>query len=97
MDYTEIINKAIEAGNSELAQTAIQAASQENTAANIAKGLMILSMIGSSIGEALVIKSAFNAIGRNPKLEETIFSKVIIAVALVESTAIYAFVAFFLS
>ncbi len=63
----------------------------------IAKGLMILSMLGPALGEALVISSAFNAIGRNPKLEETIFSKVIIAVALVESTAIYAFVAFFLA
>lgn len=63
----------------------------------LAKGLMILSMVGSAIGEGLVISSAFSAIGRNPKLEETIFSKVIISVALVESTAIYAFVAFFLA
>ncbi len=63
----------------------------------IAKGMMILSMVGSALGEALVITSAFRAIGRNPKLEETIFSKVIISVALVESTAIYAFVAFFLT
>ena len=67
------------------------------SATAIAKGMMILSMIGPALGEALVISSAFRAIGRNPKLEETIFSKVIISVALVESTAIYAFVAFFLA
>jgi F-type H+-transporting ATPase subunit c len=66
------------------------------SAASIAKGIMILSLIGPAIGEAIVIKSAFEAIGRNPKLEDTLFGKVIIAVALVESTAIYALVAFFL-
>jgi F-type H+-transporting ATPase subunit c len=69
---------------------------EPDTAANLAKGLMVLSMIGPALGEAIVIKSAFEAIGRNPKLEETLFSKVVIAVALVESTAIYALVAFFL-
>ncbi|MFW5702515.1 MAG: ATP synthase F0 subunit C [Candidatus Dojkabacteria bacterium] len=69
---------------------------EPEAAANLAKGIMILSMLGPAIGEAIVIKSAFEAIGRNPKLEESIFSKVIIAVALVESTAIYALVAFFL-
>lgn len=65
-------------------------------AANLAKGIMILSMLGPAIGEAIVVKSAFDAIGRNPKLEDSLFGKVIIAVALVESTAIYALVAFFL-
>lgn len=69
---------------------------EPEAAANLAKGIMILSMLGPALGEAIVIKSAFEAIGRNPKLEESIFSKVIIAVALVESTAIYALVAFFL-
>jgi F-type H+-transporting ATPase subunit c len=69
---------------------------EPDAAANLAKGLMVLSMIGPALGEAIVIKSAFEAIGRNPKLEETLFSKVVIAVALVESTAIYALVAFFL-
>jgi F-type H+-transporting ATPase subunit c len=61
----------------------------------LAKAFIILSMIAPALGEAIVIKSAFDAIGRNPQLETTIFSKVIIAVALVESTAIYALVAFF--
>lgn len=61
----------------------------------IAKALAIISMMVTPFAEALVVKGAFDAIGRNPKLEETLFSKVIISVALVESTAIYALVAFF--
>lgn len=61
----------------------------------IAKALAIISMMVTPFAEALVVKAAFDAIGRNPKLEETLFSKVIISVALVESTAIYALVAFF--
>lgn len=61
----------------------------------IGKGLIVLSMMGSALGEGLLVKAAFDAIGRNPKLEETLFSKVIIGAAIVESTAIYALVAFF--
>ncbi|GAB4284116.1 MAG: hypothetical protein Kow0081_1110 [Candidatus Dojkabacteria bacterium] len=68
----------------------------EGAAIAFAKALCILSMTAAAIGESRVITKAFEAIGRNPKLEETLFSKVIISVALVESTAIYAFVAFFL-
>ncbi len=61
----------------------------------IAKAVCIIAMMPTAIAEAGLVKTAFNAIGRNPKLEETIFPKVIISVALVESTAIYALVAFF--
>jgi F0F1-type ATP synthase membrane subunit c/vacuolar-type H+-ATPase subunit K len=61
----------------------------------IAKGIIMLSMIITPLGEGVVFKAAFDAIGRNPKLENALFSKAIIAVALVESTAIYALVAFF--
>jgi len=62
----------------------------------IAKGLATLSMFGSAIGEGYLIGKAFEAIGRNPKIEGSLFSKMIIGVALAESTAIYAFVAFFI-
>ena len=96
MDYQEIVNQAIQAGNIEVATTAINAASSVASSTAIAKGMLILSMMGSAFGESFAVVSAFNAIGRNPKLEETLFSKVIISVALIESTAIYAFVAFFL-
>lgn len=61
----------------------------------IAQSLIILSMIGTSLGQAIVLYSAFNAIGRNPELEKTLFTKVLIGAALVETTAIYALVAFF--
>lgn len=60
-----------------------------------AKAIIILAMLPTAIGEGLLVSSAFKAIGRNPKLEETLFPKVIISIALVESTAIYALVAFF--
>lgn len=62
----------------------------------IAKGLATMSMFGSAIGEGYLIGKALEAIGRNPKLEGSIFTKMIIGVALAESTAIYAFVAFFI-
>lgn len=62
----------------------------------IAKGLATMSMWGSAIGEGYLIGKALEAIGRNPKMEGSIFSKMIIGVALAESTAIYAFVAFFI-
>jgi F0F1-type ATP synthase membrane subunit c/vacuolar-type H+-ATPase subunit K len=61
----------------------------------LAKAIALLAMMPTAIGEGLLVSSAFKAIGRNPKLEETLFSKVIISVALVETTAIYAFVGFF--
>lgn len=62
----------------------------------IAKGLTTLSMFGSAIGEGYLIGKALEAIGRNPEMSGSIFSKMIIGVALAESTAIYALVAFFI-
>ncbi|MDD3662645.1 MAG: ATP synthase F0 subunit C [Candidatus Pacebacteria bacterium] len=62
----------------------------------IAKGMATLSMFGSALGEGYLIGKALEAIGRNPDVSGSIFSKMIIGVALAESTAIYAFVAFFL-
>jgi len=96
MNYQKAYDAAIEAGNTELAQSIVAAASEEDKFAALAKGLAVLSMMGAAVGEALLVKEAFKAIGRNPKLEETLFSKVILSVALVESTAIYAFVALFI-
>lgn len=62
----------------------------------IAKGLATLSMFGSSIGEGYLVGKALEAIGRNPEASGDIFTKMIVGVALVESAAIYALVAFFL-
>ena len=64
-------------------------------AIGLAKGLMVLGMSVNAVCEAWVVTTAFKAIGRNPQLENSLFPKVIIAVALVESTAIYTLVAFF--
>ncbi|WKZ24009.1 MAG: ATP synthase F0 subunit C [Candidatus Dojkabacteria bacterium] len=61
----------------------------------IGKALCILAMVATAPAEAMVVKSAFEAIGRNPQLEASLFGKAIISIALVESTAIYALVAFF--
>lgn len=62
----------------------------------IAKAICTLSMGMSAIGEGIVFAKGFEAIGRNPELEGTLFPKMIIAAAICESTAIYAFVAFFI-
>jgi F-type H+-transporting ATPase subunit c len=53
-------------------------------------------MFGSAIGEGYLIGKALEAMGRNPDMAGTIFTRMIIGVALAESTAIYALVAFFL-
>lgn len=62
----------------------------------IAKGMTTLSMFGSAIGEGYLIGKALEAMGRNPEVSGQLFTRMIIGVALAESTAIYAFVAFFL-
>lgn len=61
----------------------------------LAKGLTILAMLATAPAEAFLVGKAFEAMGRNPKLENSLFGKVIVSIALVESTAIYALVAFF--
>lgn len=62
----------------------------------IGKGLATTSMFGSAIGEGYLIGKALEAMGRNPDMAGTLFTRMIIGVALAESTAIYAFVAFFI-
>lgn len=62
----------------------------------IAKGLAPASMFGSAIGQGYLIGKALEAMGRNPDVSGMLFTRMIIGVALAESTAIYAFVIFFL-
>ena len=62
----------------------------------LAKGIIILSMIGTPIGEGYVIGKAFEAMGRNPEVTNSLFTKMFIGVAMAESTAIYALIAFFI-
>ena len=63
----------------------------------LAKGLMVLGMSANAIGEGLVCMKAMEAMGRNPEAADSIFPKMIVACAIVESTAIYSLVAFFVS
>jgi len=62
----------------------------------LAKGIATLSMVGSGLGEGYLVGKALEAMGRNPEMAGTIFTRMIVGVALVESAAIYALVAFFL-
>jgi len=62
----------------------------------LAKGIATLSMFGSAIGQGYLIGKALEAMGRNPDVAGQLFTRMIIGVALAESTAIYALVAFFL-
>ncbi len=62
----------------------------------IGKGLTTITMGGSGIGEGYLIGKALEAMGRNPEMEGSLFTKMLIGVAMAESTAIYAFVAFFI-
>lgn len=62
----------------------------------LAKALIILSMLPTAIAEAWVAAKAMEAIGRNPEAADSIFPKMIVGMAICESTAIYALVAFFI-
>lgn len=60
------------------------------------KAIIILSMLVTAPAEAWVATKAMEAIGRNPNVADSIFPKMIVGMAICESTAIYALVAFFL-
>lgn len=62
----------------------------------LAKSIIIFTMVATAIGEGLVVAKAMEAMGRNPEAADSIFPKMIVGVAMCESTAIYALVAFFL-
>lgn len=69
---------------------------QVESARLIAKGLAALAMVGTALGEGFLVGKALEAMGRNPSVSGTIFTRMIIGIALTESTAIYALVVFFL-
>ncbi|OGZ70234.1 MAG: ATP synthase F0 subunit C [Candidatus Staskawiczbacteria bacterium RIFCSPLOWO2_01_FULL_33_9] len=62
----------------------------------IAKAIIMTSMLGTAIGEGYIIGKALEAMGRNPEISDSLFTKMIVGVAMAESTAIYALVAFFI-
>lgn len=53
---------------------------------------MAIGAIGSGIGEGFVGGKALEAMARNPKMESKLFTNMIVAIALTESTAIYSLV-----
>lgn len=58
-------------------------------AASICMGL---GAIGPGIGEGLIAARTLEAIGRNPSVQGSLFPNMIVAMAITESTAIYALV-----
>lgn len=61
--------------------------------ASLAAALAIgLAAFGGSIGQARTATAALEAIGRNPSAQGKIFVPMIIALALIESLVLYAFV-----
>jgi len=62
----------------------------------LAKGITSISLFGAAIGEGYLIGKAFEAMGRNPEMEGTLFTRMFIGAALAETSAIYALVMFFL-
>lgn len=63
----------------------------------LAAGLAIgLGAIGPGIGEGIAAGRALEAMGRNPSLKDELFTRMIIGMAITESTAIYAMVITFL-
>lgn len=59
----------------------------------LAAGLcMGLGSIGPALGEGMIGSRAMDAMGRNPKTADKIFTNMIVAIALTESTGIYSLV-----
>ncbi|PIR46729.1 MAG: ATP synthase F0 subunit C [Candidatus Vogelbacteria bacterium CG10_big_fil_rev_8_21_14_0_10_45_14] len=58
-------------------------------AAGIAIGFGVM---GSGIGEGILAAKAMEAMGRNPEVSGSIFTRMIVAMAITESSAIYAVV-----
>jgi len=59
----------------------------------LAAGLcMGIGSLGSAIGEGFVGGKAMEAMSRNPKMADKIFTNMVVAIALAESTAIYSLV-----
>lgn len=59
----------------------------------LAAGLcMGIGALGSGLGEGYVGGQALSAMARNPQMSDKLFTNMIVAIALAESTAIYSLV-----
>ncbi len=61
----------------------------------IGRSIISLAMVATALGEGYLVGKGLEAMGRNPQAADSIFTKMIIGVAMTESTAIYALVMFF--
>lgn len=53
---------------------------------------MSIGVIGPALAEGKIASKAMESIGRNPSISNDIFSKMIVAMAVTESTAIFCLV-----
>jgi F-type H+-transporting ATPase subunit c len=53
---------------------------------------MGIGAVGSGIGEGIIAGKALEAMGRNPEIQDKLFSNMIVSMAICESTAIYSLV-----
>ncbi|PIR55402.1 ATP synthase F0 subunit C [Candidatus Peregrinibacteria bacterium CG10_big_fil_rev_8_21_14_0_10_36_19] len=59
----------------------------------LAAGLcMAIGSIGSALAEGFVAGKAMESMARNPKIADKLFTNMVVAIALCESTAIYSLV-----
>lgn len=59
----------------------------------LAAGLAIgIGAVGSAIGEGMIAAKALESIGRNPEASDKILTPMFVAMAITESTGIYALV-----
>ena len=62
----------------------------------IAKGIALLPLLGVGIGQGIMMAKAFEGMARNPETGGELFTRMLIATALIESIAILAFVGYFI-
>lgn len=54
--------------------------------------VMGIGSVGSALGEGFIAGKALETMGRNPEISDKLFSNMIVAMAICESTAIYSLV-----
>lgn len=77
----------------ETANAVADVASNVEAVRIISTGLTIsVGVIAPALGEGWIASKAMEAMGRNPEVADSIFPKMIVAMAVCESTAIFALV-----
>lgn len=63
----------------------------------LAAGFAIgVGSLGSALGEGYIAGKALETMGRNPSIKDELFTRMIVGMAIAESTAIYALVISFI-